>query len=126
VGAVSDIRNCYVSELHIVHWRFTSSQVSKIRNPQSLELGSVVRGFFGYQHVVHVAFFQAEAGDANEPRAGLQLRDIAATAISHAGTQSTRELRDHDLYAPFIGNNAFDPLRHQFSRDELSFLRISV
>src|SRR5688572_29556133 len=47
--------------------------------------GAVVRGFFGDEDVMHMAFAQAGAGDAHEARTLLHLGDGVAAGIAHPG-----------------------------------------
>src|SRR5688572_25003186 len=56
--------------------------------------GAVVRGFFGDEDVMHVAFAQARACDAHETRAFLHLGDGLAPGITHPRAQAADELRD--------------------------------
>src|SRR5688500_4310123 len=45
--------------------------------------GAIVRGFFGDEDVMHMAFAQAGAGDAHEARTLLHLDDAVAAGIAH-------------------------------------------
>src|SRR5258708_33815984 len=57
---------------------------SVLRTPSPSLLDGIVRGLSGDHYVVHVAFAETGAADANEARLLQQLRDRAAAAISHA------------------------------------------
>src|SRR5262245_34869786 len=56
--------------------------------------GAVVRGFFGDEDVMHMAFAQAGAGDAHEARTLLHLGDGVAAGIAHSRAQAPHELGD--------------------------------
>src|SRR5437899_12621271 len=55
-------------------------------------LGPVVGGFLGDDHVVDVALPQTGLGDLNEAGLLLHLGDGAATTVSHAGAQPADQL----------------------------------
>src|SRR5262245_7475419 len=75
--------------------------------------GSVVRGFFGDEDVMHVAFAQAGASDAHETRALLHLGDGLAAGIAHPRAQAADELRDDLRNRAAVGHTALDALGHQ-------------
>src|SRR5207245_10696557 len=58
-------------------------------------LGPVVGGFLGDDHVVDVALAQTGLGDLNEAGLLLHLGDGAAPTVSHAGAHPTDPLVHH-------------------------------
>src|SRR2546422_98627 len=78
-----------------------------------LNLGPVVGGFLGDDHVVDVALPQTGLGDLNEAGLLLHLGDGAATTIPHAGAQPADQLVHHSRQRAAVRDASFDALRHQ-------------
>src|SRR5579859_7121577 len=75
----------------------------------------VVRRFTRDYHVVHMAFTQAGAADADEARLLLQLGNRLGAAITHAGTQSADQLKNHLRQRAAIRHAALDAFGHEFT-----------
>ena len=93
-------------------WRVATAYV--IENLRDL-LDAVVRGFFGDDDVVDVAF--AEAGERYTQETGvvLQFSDRAATAVAHASAQASYELITHFGKRSLVWHPAFDAFWNQFA-----------
>ena len=77
------------------------------RTPQLLH--PVVRRFLRNRHVVDVAFARAGGRDANQLGLALQLRNRRASAVAHAGAQTSHQLMDDRLRAAFVATRPSMP-----------------
>ena len=73
-----------------------------------------------------VAFLEAGGGDAHQAGPGPQLLDGGAAGEPHAGAQAAGELGEHLVEAPFVGDHALDPLRHQLGQAAAAGARAAV
>jgi len=70
----------------------------------------VVRRLASNDHVVHVTFAQAGAGDTNKLRLLLQFRNAGTAEVSHAGAQPADKLEDHGFQGPTVGHASLNAL----------------
>src|SRR5579862_404357 len=63
-----------------------------------------------------VALPQSRAGDAHEPRLGLQLLDAPTADVAHPRTQAAYQLIHHGFQRAAIGYAPLNALRHKFSQ----------
>src|SRR2546430_17579665 len=76
-------------------------------------LGPVVGGFLGDDHVVDVALPQTGLGDLNEAGLLLHLGDGAAPTLSHTGAHTPARLGHSPLGRAAVRDPPSDALRHQ-------------
>src|SRR5207245_9901019 len=77
-----------------------------------LNLGPVVGGFLGDDHVVDVALAQTGLGDPNEAGLLLHPGDGAATTVPHAGAQPADQLVHHARQAAAVRAATVRASRH--------------
>src|SRR6516162_8639567 len=80
----------------------------------------IVWGLASDDHVMHVAFAQAGAGDADELGLLLKFCNAATAEVTHSGTQPTDQLEDHCLERPAIRYAAFNTFRHKLGEPVLA------
>src|SRR5207245_9688459 len=76
-------------------------------------LDRIVRGLARDHYIVHVAFPQAGAADANEARLLEQLRNRRAATVTHAGFQSADHLVNNHCDGPAVGHSSLDAFRNE-------------
>src|SRR5262249_10459753 len=76
----------------------------------------VIRSLASNDHVMDVAFAQARAADADEPRLLLKLCNGTGAAISHAGAQAAHKLIDHRRHGAAIRNTPLNALPDAFTQ----------
>ena len=74
----------------------------------SLDVLSVVGGFAGDGDVVDVGFAEAGACDAAEAGVVLEVLDVGAAGVAHAGAEAADELVDDGADGAFVADAAFD------------------
>ena len=73
---------------------------------------------------MNVGFPQTGGGDAHKAGPLLEFFDRGATAVTHPGTESPDELRDHFGEQALVRDAAFDALWDEFGN--LALLRVAV
>src|SRR5215471_6014843 len=86
----------------------------------------IVRAFPGDGHVVDMALAQTRAGDADELRLLVKLREIPGADITHCRAQATGELMHDIADRALVGHLPFDALGHELQRVLDVLLEITV
>src|SRR5215471_9614287 len=79
-------------------------------------LECVIGSFACDDHIMHMALAQPGPADTHETRFLLQFRDGLATAVAHAGTQTSDHLVDDHGHRTAVGHAAFDAFRDELGK----------
>src|SRR5438045_4152061 len=80
----------------------------QVLDGRSLLLKAVIRGFFGDDHVVHMALAQTGRRDADKLGSFAQFLNRAAAAIAHSGSQTTDQLIHQVGQEAFVRHSTLD------------------
>ena len=76
----------------------------------------IVRGFLRNLDIMRMAFVEARVGDAAELRLGMQLLDVGAAGVAHAGTQTAHQLVNGVGKRSLVRHAALDAFRNKLLR----------
>src|SRR6202021_4085231 len=79
-------------------------------------LDGIVRGLAGDHDVVHMAFAQPGAADADEARLLQELGNCGAATVAHAGLQSSNHLVDDHRDRAAVGNASLNAFWDHFGK----------
>src|SRR5438046_2362140 len=88
-------------------------RASQARTVLPVSLNSIIRGFLGDLHVVHMRLAYARRSDFDEFGTTAHLVDRRAAAIAHRGPYSAHELMDHCRQRALVRHAALDALGHE-------------
>src|SRR5947208_16001175 len=88
-------------------------RASQARTVLTVSLNSVIRGFLGDLHVVHMRLADARRRDFDKFGTTAHLVDRRAAAVAHRGPDSAHELMDHCREGALVRHAALDTLRHE-------------
>src|SRR5262245_26630594 len=102
------------------------SQPSSFPKDEQLYTAWIVRAFTRNCHIVHMAFTQSRAGDADELSLGVELVEVFRAHIPHGRADAAGQLMQHGRGRTFVWHLTFDAFRHQLERVLDVLLEVSI